>query len=201
MFFKPFNKIPIFLAIWFWFWDLFASDFLTLSSQQILPVSFLKIENIWGRFSCKHIWYKWFPFFLFVTQDRQWWPWLAVDASAGNEQRWWMYFLQSPYIKYSVNAFYCKTTTLLSSLCWQFEAKKRASAEDGLRHSYFRSLGEQVQTLADSEYTQFNILNRRSVQTPSHQAFVHFSGIHLLYKRHSAPEGSGEEILSVPRVR
>uniref|UniRef100_A0A667ZHD3 cyclin-dependent kinase n=1 Tax=Myripristis murdjan TaxID=586833 RepID=A0A667ZHD3_9TELE len=34
-----------------------------------------------------------------------------------------------------------------------FEAKKRVSAEDALRHPYFRSLGEQVQTLADSEYT------------------------------------------------
>lgn len=72
-----------------------------------------------------------------------------------------MHFLPSPYIKYTGNAFYYKTTTLLSSLCWQFEAKKRASAEDALRHSYFRSLGEQVQTLADSEYTQFNMLNRR----------------------------------------
>uniref|UniRef100_A0A667ZR07 cyclin-dependent kinase n=1 Tax=Myripristis murdjan TaxID=586833 RepID=A0A667ZR07_9TELE len=31
-----------------------------------------------------------------------------------------------------------------------FEAKKRVSAEDALRHPYFRSLGEQVQTLADT---------------------------------------------------
>ncbi|XP_055366375.1 cyclin-dependent kinase 17-like isoform X3 [Betta splendens] len=38
----------------------------------------------------------------------------------------------------------------LLSMLLQFEAKKRVSAEDALRHSYFRSLGEQVQTLADT---------------------------------------------------
>uniref|UniRef100_A0A667Z9M2 cyclin-dependent kinase n=1 Tax=Myripristis murdjan TaxID=586833 RepID=A0A667Z9M2_9TELE len=38
----------------------------------------------------------------------------------------------------------------LLSLLLQFEAKKRVSAEDALRHPYFRSLGEQVQTLADT---------------------------------------------------
>nr|XP_046252284.1 cyclin-dependent kinase 17-like isoform X4 [Scatophagus argus] len=38
----------------------------------------------------------------------------------------------------------------LLSVLLQFEAKKRVSAEDALRHSYFRSLGEQVQTLADT---------------------------------------------------
>lgn len=36
-------------------------------------------------------------------------------------------------------------------ICGQFEAKKRVSAEDAIRQSYFRSLGEEVQTLADSE--------------------------------------------------
>lgn len=35
----------------------------------------------------------------------------------------------------------------------QFEAKKRVSAEEAITHSYFRSLGEEVQTLADSEFT------------------------------------------------
>jgi len=35
----------------------------------------------------------------------------------------------------------------------QFEAKKRVSAENALRVPYFKSLGEQVQTLQDSEYT------------------------------------------------
>uniref|UniRef100_A0A8C5H437 cyclin-dependent kinase n=1 Tax=Gouania willdenowi TaxID=441366 RepID=A0A8C5H437_GOUWI len=34
--------------------------------------------------------------------------------------------------------------------CICFEAKKRVSAEDALRHSYFSSFGEQVQTLADT---------------------------------------------------
>ncbi|XP_042348241.1 cyclin-dependent kinase 17-like isoform X2 [Plectropomus leopardus] len=38
----------------------------------------------------------------------------------------------------------------LLSVLLQFEAKKRISAEDALRHSYFRSFGEQVQTLADT---------------------------------------------------
>ncbi|XP_036388844.1 cyclin-dependent kinase 17-like isoform X4 [Megalops cyprinoides] len=38
---------------------------------------------------------------------------------------------------------------LLSQLL-QFEAKKRISAEEALRHPYFRSLGEQVQTLPDT---------------------------------------------------
>uniref|UniRef100_H3BYM4 cyclin-dependent kinase n=1 Tax=Tetraodon nigroviridis TaxID=99883 RepID=H3BYM4_TETNG len=38
----------------------------------------------------------------------------------------------------------------LLSMLLQFEAKKRVSAEDALRHSYFRSLGDQVQTLADT---------------------------------------------------
>ncbi len=48
---------------------------------------------------------------------------------------------------------------VFASVCVQFEAKKRVSAEDALRQSYFRSLGEQVQTLADSEYTQSYMLN------------------------------------------
>uniref|UniRef100_A0A3Q4I8H3 cyclin-dependent kinase n=1 Tax=Neolamprologus brichardi TaxID=32507 RepID=A0A3Q4I8H3_NEOBR len=38
---------------------------------------------------------------------------------------------------------------LLSKLL-QFEAKKRILAEDALKHSYFKCLGEQVQTLADT---------------------------------------------------
>uniref|UniRef100_A0A669BT13 Cyclin-dependent kinase 17 n=1 Tax=Oreochromis niloticus TaxID=8128 RepID=A0A669BT13_ORENI len=38
---------------------------------------------------------------------------------------------------------------LLSKLL-QFEAKKRILAEDALRHAYFKCLGEQVQTLADT---------------------------------------------------
>ncbi|TNM87005.1 hypothetical protein fugu_007235 [Takifugu bimaculatus] len=38
----------------------------------------------------------------------------------------------------------------LLSMLLQFEAKKRVSAEDALRHSYFRSFGDQVQTLADT---------------------------------------------------
>lgn len=37
------------------------------------------------------------------------------------------------------------------SVLLQFEAKKRVSAEDAIRQSYFKSLGEEVQTLADSE--------------------------------------------------
>ncbi|CAB1458108.1 unnamed protein product [Pleuronectes platessa] len=38
----------------------------------------------------------------------------------------------------------------LLSMLLQFEAKKRVSAEDALKHSYFRSLGDQLQTLADT---------------------------------------------------
>ncbi|XP_049920123.1 cyclin-dependent kinase 16-like isoform X6 [Epinephelus moara] len=38
----------------------------------------------------------------------------------------------------------------LLSVLLQFEAKKRVSAEDALRHSYFRAFGEQVQNLADT---------------------------------------------------
>ncbi|XP_077424454.1 cyclin-dependent kinase 17-like isoform X2 [Vanacampus margaritifer] len=38
----------------------------------------------------------------------------------------------------------------LLSVLLQFEAKKRVSAEDALRHAYFRTLGEQVQSLADT---------------------------------------------------
>uniref|UniRef100_A0A671W2V6 cyclin-dependent kinase n=1 Tax=Sparus aurata TaxID=8175 RepID=A0A671W2V6_SPAAU len=38
----------------------------------------------------------------------------------------------------------------LLSMLLQFEAKKRVSAEDALRQSYFRTFGEQVQTLADT---------------------------------------------------
>ncbi|KAJ8370791.1 hypothetical protein SKAU_G00108190 [Synaphobranchus kaupii] len=38
----------------------------------------------------------------------------------------------------------------LLSLLLQFEAKKRVSAEEALRHLYFRSLGEQLQTLPDT---------------------------------------------------
>lgn len=34
----------------------------------------------------------------------------------------------------------------------QFEAKKRVSAEDAIRQSYFKSLGAEVQALADSEF-------------------------------------------------
>ena len=46
--------------------------------------------------------------------------------------------------------FVCLFCLLLSV---QFEAKKRISAEDALRVPYFKSLGEQVQSLVDSEYT------------------------------------------------
>lgn len=38
------------------------------------------------------------------------------------------------------------------SVLLQFEAKKRVSAEDAIRQSYFKSLGAEVQTLADSEF-------------------------------------------------
>ncbi|XP_010901850.2 cyclin-dependent kinase 16-like isoform X3 [Esox lucius] len=38
----------------------------------------------------------------------------------------------------------------LLSLLLQFDPMKRVSAEEALRHPYFRSLGEQVQTLADT---------------------------------------------------
>nr|XP_043894350.1 cyclin-dependent kinase 17-like isoform X4 [Solea senegalensis] len=38
----------------------------------------------------------------------------------------------------------------LLSMLLQFEAKKRVSAEDAQKHSYFRTLGDQVQTLADT---------------------------------------------------
>lgn len=41
---------------------------------------------------------------------------------------------------------------LSGCLLLQFEAKKRVSAEEAITHSYFRSLGEEVQTLADSEF-------------------------------------------------
>ncbi|KAF3860549.1 hypothetical protein F7725_000804 [Dissostichus mawsoni] len=37
----------------------------------------------------------------------------------------------------------------LLSLLLQFEAKKRVSAEDALKHSYFKCFGEEVQTLSD----------------------------------------------------
>uniref|UniRef100_W5NAJ9 Protein kinase domain-containing protein n=1 Tax=Lepisosteus oculatus TaxID=7918 RepID=W5NAJ9_LEPOC len=41
-------------------------------------------------------------------------------------------------------------SSLLLPLSLQFEAKTRISAEEALRHPYFRSLGEQVQTLPDT---------------------------------------------------
>lgn len=52
-------------------------------------------------------------------------------------------------------------------ICLQFEAKKRVPAEDALRHSYFRSLGDQVQTLADSEYKHYTMSNIHSASVSS----------------------------------
>lgn len=41
------------------------------------------------------------------------------------------------------------------------------SAEDALRHSYFRSLGDQVQTLADSEYKRYSMSNIQGASVSS----------------------------------
>lgn len=60
-------------------------------------------------------------------------------------------------VKESVVTFHREDVNSRRRLCvpLQFEAKKRVAAEDALRHPYFRSLGEQVQTLSDSEFVTF----------------------------------------------
>ena len=50
----------------------------------------------------------------------------------------------------------CFVTVLL----FQFEGKKRISAEEAMRHSYFHCLGERVLTLPDSKRTRTHSWNR-----------------------------------------
>lgn len=73
-----------------------------------------------------------------------------------------------------------ETLTLLSA-CLQFDAKKRVSAEDALKHSYFRSLGEQVQTLPDSKHTSTdpNVLSAYALPLIN-RPYFHFSVLKLL---------------------
>uniref|UniRef100_A0A8C7Z4I7 cyclin-dependent kinase n=1 Tax=Oryzias sinensis TaxID=183150 RepID=A0A8C7Z4I7_9TELE len=64
-----------------------------------------------------------------------------------------------------------ETLTVLSA-CLQFDAKKRVSAEDALKHSYFRSLGEQVQTLPDTA-SIFSVKGIQLQKDPGKRSSVH----------------------------
>uniref|UniRef100_A0A8D0A050 cyclin-dependent kinase n=1 Tax=Sander lucioperca TaxID=283035 RepID=A0A8D0A050_SANLU len=60
----------------------------------------------------------------------------------------------------------------LLSMLLQFEAKRRVSAEDALRHSYFKCFGEQVQTLADTA-SIFSVKGIQLQKDPGKRSSVH----------------------------
>uniref|UniRef100_A0A8C6TQ02 cyclin-dependent kinase n=1 Tax=Neogobius melanostomus TaxID=47308 RepID=A0A8C6TQ02_9GOBI len=60
----------------------------------------------------------------------------------------------------------------LLSLLLKFEAKKRISAEEAIKHPYFRSLGEQVQTLADTA-SIFSVKGIALQKDPGKRSSIH----------------------------
>nr|XP_020471631.1 cyclin-dependent kinase 16-like isoform X3 [Monopterus albus] len=73
----------------------------------------------------------------------------------------------------------------LLSVLLQFDAKKRVSAEDALRHSYFKSLGEQVQTLADTA-SIFSVKGIQLQKDPGKRSSVYPESM-MAHKLGSAP--------------
>uniref|UniRef100_UPI0037E95835 cyclin-dependent kinase 17-like isoform X1 n=1 Tax=Semicossyphus pulcher TaxID=241346 RepID=UPI0037E95835 len=85
----------------------------------------------------------------------------------------------------------------LLSMLLQFEAKKRVSAEDALRQSYFRSLGEEVQTLADTS-SIFSVKGIQLQKDPGKRSSVYPESAHKLG---SAPSQYFQREAANPRAQ
>lgn len=122
--------------------------------------------------------------------------------------------------QYLVSGLFVTERWLLLRLKWlsgwcfltpplQYESKKRISAEEAMKHSYFRQLGMRVHTLAESERTHARTHTRRE----SYRRLLLFfppdwrsslsccRHLHIHAKRSAAPERPGLQELLVPRVR
>ncbi|XP_035501955.1 cyclin-dependent kinase 17 isoform X1 [Scophthalmus maximus] len=87
----------------------------------------------------------------------------------------------------------------LLSLLLQFEAKKRVSAEDALGHSYFRTFGEQVQTLADTA-SIFSVKGIQLQKDPGKRSSV-FPESTMAHKLGSAPSQYFQRDAANPRAQ
>ncbi|XP_077369646.1 cyclin-dependent kinase 17-like isoform X4 [Festucalex cinctus] len=85
----------------------------------------------------------------------------------------------------------------LLSVLLQFEAKKRVSAEDALRHAYFRTLGEQVQSLADTA-SIFSIKGIQLQKDPGKRSSVYPEST-MAHKLGSAPSQYFQREAANPR--
>nr|XP_029136273.1 cyclin-dependent kinase 16-like isoform X5 [Labrus bergylta] len=87
----------------------------------------------------------------------------------------------------------------LLSMLLQFEAKKRVSAEDALRQSYFRSLGEEVQTLADTA-SIFSVKGIQLQKDPGKRSSVYPESA-MAHKLGSAPSQYFQREAANPRAQ
>uniref|UniRef100_UPI003AABA78C cyclin-dependent kinase 17-like n=1 Tax=Centroberyx gerrardi TaxID=166262 RepID=UPI003AABA78C len=87
----------------------------------------------------------------------------------------------------------------LLSLLLQFEAKKRVSAEEALRHPYFRSLGDQVQTLADTA-SIFSVKDIQLQRDPGKRSSV-YPETAMAHKLGSAPSQYFQREAANPRAQ
>ncbi|XP_017270582.1 cyclin-dependent kinase 17 isoform X1 [Kryptolebias marmoratus] len=81
----------------------------------------------------------------------------------------------------------------------QFEAKKRVSAEDALRHAYFKSLGEQVQTLPDTA-SIFSVKGIQLQRDPGKRSSLHPEST-MAHKLGSAPSQYFQREAANPRAQ
>ncbi|XP_034732315.1 cyclin-dependent kinase 17-like isoform X2 [Etheostoma cragini] len=87
----------------------------------------------------------------------------------------------------------------LLSMLLQFEAKRRVSAEDALRHSYFKCFGEQVQTLADTA-SIFSVKGIQLQKDPGKRSSVHPEST-MAHKLGSAPSQYFQREAANPRAQ
>ncbi|XP_076596368.1 cyclin-dependent kinase 17-like isoform X1 [Chaetodon auriga] len=87
----------------------------------------------------------------------------------------------------------------LLSMLLQFEAKKRVSAEDALRQSYFRSLGEHVQTLADTS-SIFSVKGIQLQRDPGKRSSVYPEST-MAHRLGSAPSQYFQREAANPRAQ
>ncbi|KAI9530630.1 Cyclin-dependent kinase 17 [Dissostichus eleginoides] len=87
----------------------------------------------------------------------------------------------------------------LLSLLLQFEAKKRVSAEDALKHSYFKCFGEEVQTLSDIT-SIFSVKGIQLQKDPGKRSSV-FPESTMAHKLGSAPSQYFQREAANPRAQ
>lgn len=63
-----------------------------------------------------------------------------------------MYDVRAALFIYCVAVNVC--VFIVIAMVFQFEGKKRISAEEAMRHSYFHCMGERVLTLPDSKWAR-----------------------------------------------